>query len=71
MQMLTKFESKSNRVKGIAFHPRLPLLASSLHNGSIQLWNYQTGTIYDRLEEHDARSRHLLPPFSAPPRQRR
>ncbi|EPQ26336.1 uncharacterized protein PFL1_05984 [Pseudozyma flocculosa PF-1] len=53
MQMLTKFESKSNRVKGIAFHPKLPLLASSLHNGSIQLWNYQTGTIYDRLEEHD------------------
>ncbi|PWZ01130.1 Coatomer, alpha subunit [Testicularia cyperi] len=53
MQMLTKFESKSNRVKGIAFHPRLPLLAASLHNGSIQLWNYQTGTIYDRLEEHD------------------
>lgn len=40
-------------MKGIAFHPRLPLLASSLHNGSIQLWNYQTGTIYDRLDEHD------------------
>ncbi|WFD30062.1 hypothetical protein MSPP1_001076 [Malassezia sp. CBS 17886] len=53
MQMLTKFESKSNRVKGIAFHPRLPLLAASLHNGSIQLWNYQTGTIYDRLEDHE------------------
>ncbi|UZJ52797.1 hypothetical protein CBS101457_002117 [Exobasidium rhododendri] len=53
MQMLTKFESKSNRVKGIAFHPRLPLLASALHNGSIQLWNYQMGTIYDRLEEHE------------------
>ena len=40
-----QFESKSNRVKGIAFHPKLPLLAASLHNGSIQLWNYQTGTI--------------------------
>ena len=53
MQMLTKFESKSNRVKGIAFHPKLPLLAASLHNGSIQLWNYQTGTIYERLEEHE------------------
>ncbi|KDN43312.1 putative COP1-coatomer complex alpha chain of secretory pathway vesicles [Tilletiaria anomala UBC 951] len=53
MQMLTKFESKSNRVKGIAFHPSLPLLAATLHNGSIQLWNYQTGTIYDRLDEHD------------------
>lgn len=48
-----QFESKSNRVKGIAFHPRLPLLASALHNGSIQLWNYQMGTIYDRLEEHE------------------
>ncbi|WFD41655.1 hypothetical protein MPSI1_000287 [Malassezia psittaci] len=53
MQMLTKFESKSNRVKGIAFHPKLPLLAASLHNGSIQLWNYQTGTIYERLEDHE------------------
>lgn len=53
MQMLTKFESKSNRVKGIAFHQKLPLLAASLHNGSIQLWNYQTGTIYERLEDHE------------------
>lgn len=53
MHSLTQFESKSNRVKGIAFHPKLPLLAASLHNGSIQLWNYQTGTIYDRLEEHE------------------
>ncbi|WFD33779.1 hypothetical protein MCUN1_000596 [Malassezia cuniculi] len=48
-----EFESKSNRVKGIAFHPKLPLLAASLHNGSIQLWNYQTGTIYERLEDHE------------------
>ncbi|KAF9031140.1 coatomer WD associated region-domain-containing protein [Rhodocollybia butyracea] len=39
--MLTKFESKSNRVKGLAFHPTQPLLAAGLHNGSIQLWNYQ------------------------------
>lgn len=48
-----QFESKSNRVKGIAFHQKLPLLAASLHNGSIQLWNYQTGTIYERLEDHE------------------
>lgn len=50
---MAQFESKSNRVKGIAFHPKLPLLAASLHNGSIQLWNYQTGTIYERLEDHE------------------
>lgn len=53
MQMLTKFESKSNRVKGIAFHPRQPLLAASLHNGNVQLWNYQMGTLVGRLDEHD------------------
>ncbi|KAF8884902.1 coatomer subunit alpha-2 [Gymnopilus junonius] len=51
--MLTKFESKSNRVKGLAFHPSQPLLAASLHNGSIQLWNYRMGVLVDRFEEHE------------------
>ncbi|BGP24625.1 hypothetical protein JCM10295v2_003543 [Rhodotorula toruloides] len=58
MQMLTKFESRSNRVKGISFHPRLTLLAASLHSGSIQLWNFQMGVLVDRFEEHDGESRH-------------
>ncbi|KAM0749301.1 coatomer protein complex, subunit alpha [Meredithblackwellia eburnea MCA 4105] len=53
MNMLTKFESKSNRVKGVSFHPRLTLLAASLHSGSIQLWNFQMGVLVDRFEEHD------------------
>lgn len=51
-----QFESKSNRVKGIAFHPRLTLLAASLHSGSIQLWNFQMGVLVDRFEEHDGQS---------------
>ena len=81
MQMLTKFESKSNRVKGayiifqfsiffvnltltlsfrvpflgLAFHPTRPLLAASLHNGSVQLWNYQMGTLVDRFDEHEGK----------------
>ncbi|KAJ6474556.1 hypothetical protein DFH09DRAFT_1293551 [Mycena vulgaris] len=57
--MLTKFESKSNRVKGarlyisshsylnvrqvLAIHPSQPLLAAAVQNGSIQLWNYRMG----------------------------
>lgn len=69
--MLTKFESKSNRVKGaqspcehrsiayapvgLAFHPTRPLLAASLHNGSVQLWNYQMGTLVDRFDEHEGK----------------
>lgn len=40
-------------MKGIAFHPRLTLLAASLHSGSIQLWNFQMGVLVDRFEEHD------------------
>jgi WD40 repeat protein len=52
-RFLTKFESKSSRVKGIAFHPRLTLLAASLHSGSIQIWNFQMGTLVARYEEHD------------------
>jgi len=59
MQMLTKFESKSNRVKGISFHPSQPLLAASLHNGNVQLWNYQMGTLVGRLDEHDGPVRGL------------
>ncbi|KAH8101128.1 coatomer subunit alpha-2 [Cristinia sonorae] len=51
--MLTKFESKSNRVKGLAFHPTQPLLAASLHNASVQLWNYRMGVLVDRFEEHE------------------
>lgn len=57
---LTQFESKSNRVKGIAFHPRQPLLAASLHNGNVQLWNYQMGTLVGRLDEHDGELHGLL-----------
>ncbi|CAG8565874.1 7824_t:CDS:10 [Paraglomus occultum] len=53
MQMLTKFESKSNRVKGIAFHPKRPWILASLHNGCIQLWDYRMGTVLERFDEHD------------------
>lgn len=32
-EMLIKFESKSNRVKGLAFHPKRPWILAALHNG--------------------------------------
>lgn len=37
--------------------PKTPLLAASLHNGTIQLWNYQMGTLVDRYDEHDGELR--------------
>jgi coatomer subunit alpha len=39
--MLTKFESKSARVKGLAFHPFRPWVCASLHNGVIQLYVFR------------------------------
>lgn len=52
--MLTRFETTSNRVKGLSFHPHRPWLLASLHTGSIQLWDYQMKALIDTFDEHTA-----------------
>lgn len=52
-RMLVKFETTSNRVKGLAFHAKRPWILASLHNGVIQLWDYRMETLIDTFEEHD------------------
>ncbi|KAI8925560.1 coatomer WD associated region-domain-containing protein [Entophlyctis helioformis] len=51
--MLSKFETKSSRVKSVSFHPKRPWILAALHNGSIQLWDYKMGTLVDRFDEHE------------------
>ncbi|PWA72471.1 Coatomer alpha subunit [Artemisia annua] len=51
--MLTKLETKSDRVKGLSFHTKRPWILASLHTGVIQLWDYRMGTLIHRYEEHD------------------
>ncbi|ENN79199.1 hypothetical protein D910_09097 [Dendroctonus ponderosae] len=51
--MLTKLETKSGRVKGLSFHPNRPWVLASLHNGSIQLWDYRMCTLIEKFDEHD------------------
>lgn len=51
--MLTKFETKSARVKGLSFHPKRPWVLTSLHSGIIQLWDYRMCTLIDKFDEHD------------------
>jgi len=51
--MLTKFETKSPRVKGLSFHPTRPWILASLHNGVIQLWDYRMCTLLEKFDEHD------------------
>jgi coatomer protein complex subunit alpha (xenin) len=51
--ILAKFETKSNRVKGIRFHTKRPWILASIHSEVIQLWDYWMGTLIDRFDEHD------------------
>ncbi|KAK4793454.1 hypothetical protein SAY86_023889 [Trapa natans] len=51
--MLTTFETKSNRVKGLSFHSKRPWILASLHSGVIQLWDYRMGTLIDKFDEHE------------------
>ncbi|CAG79756.1 YALI0E19767p [Yarrowia lipolytica CLIB122] len=52
-RILTQFESKSSRAKGLAFHSTRPWVLVSLHSSTIQLWDYRMGTLVDRFEDHD------------------
>nr|GEX82772.1 coatomer subunit alpha-1 [Tanacetum cinerariifolium] len=65
--MLTKFETKSNRVKGLSLHAKRPWILASLHSGVIQLWDYRMGTLIDKFDEHDGPVRgvhfHALQPL--------
>lgn len=51
--MLIKCESKSTRAKGLSFHPKLPWVLVSLHDGVIQFWDYRIGSLLDTFEEHE------------------
>jgi len=51
--MIVKFETKSNRVKGLSFHPSRPWVLASLHSGAVQLWDYRLRTLVEKFEEHD------------------
>ncbi|XP_022037125.1 uncharacterized protein LOC110939856 [Helianthus annuus] len=42
-KMLTKLETKSDRVKGLSFDSKRLWILASLHSGVIQLWDYRMG----------------------------
>eukprot|EP01128_Nolandella_sp_AFSM9_P008559 TRINITY_DN5258_c0_g1_i1.p1 TRINITY_DN5258_c0_g1~~TRINITY_DN5258_c0_g1_i1.p1 ORF type:complete len:1293 (+),score=283.65 TRINITY_DN5258_c0_g1_i1:54-3881(+) len=52
-EFISIFETKSQRVKGLALHPTRPWLLVSLYSGGIQLWDYRVRTLIDRFDEHD------------------
>ena len=50
--MLTKFETKSKRVKGLSFHKYRPWILASLHNGAIHLFDYRAQVLLEKFEDH-------------------
>lgn len=46
-------------MKGVAFHPSLQWCLTTLHNGSIQLWDYRIGSLVDKFEEHEGKGARL------------
>ena len=51
----TKFEAKSKRVKGLSFHKYRPWILASLHNGSINLFDYRAAVLLEKFEDHDGK----------------
>jgi coatomer protein complex subunit alpha (xenin) len=58
--MHNKFETKSKRVKGLAFHKQRPWILAALHNGTINLFDYRAQALIDKFEDHDGKSSELL-----------
>ena len=50
--IIIKYENKSNRVKGLSFHPVRPWILIALHNGQICLWDYRMGTCLGTYHNH-------------------
>jgi len=57
--MITKFEAKSKRVKGLSFHKYRPWILASLHNGSINLFDYRASVLIEKFEDHDGKTNHF------------
>ena len=53
--MLQKFETKSKRVKGLSFHKHRPWILASLHNGTINLFDYRAQALIDKFEDHEGK----------------
>jgi coatomer protein complex subunit alpha (xenin) len=57
--MLTKFETRSGKIKALSFHPHRPWIVAALYSGTIQLWDYKLGTLVDSYDEHQGPVRAL------------
>ncbi|CAD8067799.1 unnamed protein product [Paramecium sonneborni] len=51
--MIVKFHKKTERIKGLSFHPKQPWLLVGLHSGEIQMIDYRYGRTINEFFEHE------------------
>jgi len=50
LDVVKQFSTRSDRVKGIDFHPTEPWILTTLYNGKIEIWSYATNTIVKSIQ---------------------
>ncbi|KAK6466054.1 coatomer WD associated region-domain-containing protein [Scheffersomyces coipomensis] len=50
LDIVKQFSTRSDRVKGIDFHPSEPWILTTLYNGKIEIWSYLTNTLVKSIQ---------------------
>lgn len=53
LEVTKQFSTRSERVKGIDFHPSEPWILTTLYNGKIEIWSYATNTLVKSIQVTD------------------
>lgn len=50
LDVVKQFSTRSDRVKGIDFHPTEPWILTTLYNGKIEIWSYATNSLVKSIQ---------------------
>lgn len=50
LNVVKQFSTRSDRVKGIDFHPTEPWVLTTLYNGKIEIWSYATNSLVKSIQ---------------------
>lgn len=50
LDVVKQFSTRSDRVKGIDFHPTEPWILTTLYNGKVEIWSYATNSIVKSIQ---------------------
>lgn len=54
LDVTKQFSTRSDRVKGIDFHPTEPWILTTLYNGKVEIWSYATNSIVKSIQVTDS-----------------